>query len=187
MNRQWLAISVAGALGVGPLSADVKGQPFAGQAASAIIGHRLARFVFPVESENLVFQTRDRVLTAADGAYLEWRVSWSGDESRHGIDPDGIVIFRRWSELANRTIALRDVVLRAPIHVTTWCAPCTAPIETWRADSSVSVRVDRNRVIIEVRGRAGVQRVFPQMPDSVTFTRETESGERVEVVVPVRH
>jgi len=158
-----------------------------GETARAIVGRRAARFTFPPE-------TADRMMwpgyvpNAYEGMPLRtWIVEWEHGmpEERFGVDPDGIWLGLRWRVGETREWLLRDLLARLPLEIATFCRPCGTPAVTTRPDQGARVVFEGANVVFAIAGEAAVRRIFPAVPDSVTFTRVDGSGGEQSVTVAI--
>lgn len=156
----------------------------------AIIGARNARFVFPAEvSDSLTWP--QPIAHAYDGfPTLAWEVSWRGSLSsaRLGTDPDQLMLILRWRRESARTWSLRELLARIRPTVMTFCLSCGVPAAIPSEDRSVRVSTEGRRIVFAVEGHDAIHRLFPVVPESVTFTRRIagEAGGRV-VHTAVQH
>jgi len=142
-------------------------------AAEAIIGQRAARFTFPAEESDRLTWPLPTAHAYPGLPTRVWEVDWSRSLSaeRYGMDPDGIVLIVRWHDEPAHEWTLSDLLARFRPEVLTVCLPCGMPAAIPREDPAVSVSVEGRRVVFTVQGSDAVRRLFPSVPDSVSFTR----------------
>ncbi|MGV3707771.1 MAG: hypothetical protein ACO1Q7_02950 [Gemmatimonas sp.] len=136
---------------------------------SAMISSDSARFVFPSRLE-ASFQWPPRQGDVESARYYGWSVRWDADE-QDTIPTKGIKVSLNDS-LQVRTGALSKLLLNAHIAVEELFIYRTPPGVRRLRDpelqgKAVSVSTERNAVVITVRGRAAVSRLFSPVPDSV--------------------
>jgi hypothetical protein len=68
----------------------------------------------------------------------------------------------------------------------TYCTTCEAVASIPETDPNVSADVKNGRLIFSVRGSDAVRRIFPVIPDSVTFSRAHHDDPDSEEVFKVR-
>ena len=180
------------ALGCGtprmPAAAPVRA---AATEAEAIIGVRSARFAFPEEvSDTLTWPPP--IAHAYDGFPTRvWDLSWGGSlpADRRGTDPERFTLKLGWRREAPRTWSLRELVAQFRPAVMTLCQSCDGPASIPSQDRAVKALTDGRRVVFVVEGRGAIRRLFPVVPDTVTFMRHVggqESGRIVYVAVQHR-
>lgn len=190
--RAILALSVAAIVGACASGRALSRGYSPASAARAVIGERGARFVFPAEdADSIAWPSRPP--NAYDGELLQyWEVDWHrglGYE-RFGVDPQAINFSLRWKRTTTLEWALNDLLKQSAPEVFTFCKTCGTPAVTVQLDRSVTATFENRRVVFWVHGRDAVHKIFPNVPDSVTFTRHILSGneehDRV-VAVAVEH
>jgi hypothetical protein len=172
MNRRWMRVG-AMVFTLGCARAHKASLPLApALGARAIIGEGAARFIFPIEASDSINWPG---LSQAYLGYLlrYWQVGWEKSLSydRFGEDPDGIFLGLEWQKKRTHQWALANLLRRMSPEVLTFCKPCGTPAETPREDRAVSAIYEQHRIIILVVGQDAIRRIFPRMPDSVTFSR----------------
>jgi hypothetical protein len=146
--------------------------------ARAIIGERAARFVLPVETVDSLGWPGSPPHAYPGYPLHYWEIGWEHwlRRDRIGEDPEGILLLLTWQNDPTQQWGLADLLERAPPQVLTFCNSCGTPAVIPRVDSAVSATFERHRVVILVRGQEAIRRIFPHVPDSVSFSR-TRSGQ----------
>lgn len=145
----------------------------------AFVGQTAARFAFPAESAS-VFTWHNVSGNAYVGSaeYL-WEVSWDPSPKRVGLDPDGVTVSVYWRAGGPHTGTLSQLVASAAHGtVDTYCVTCPGdlPRSTAQEVSWVRGEVVGNRLVVTIRGRREVERLFPHVPDSVRLARYSPAG-----------
>jgi len=149
--------------------------------AVAIIGTRHARFVFPEEMS-------DSITWPPPTAQLRiWEVSWQAGPTTDpsAPPPELLRLLLRWHREPARTWPLRELVAQFPPRVLTYiCVTCRMPAPTRSVpsdDPAVKAHADGRRIVFTIEGRDAIRRIFPVVPESVTFRRlaRGEAGNRV--------
>ena len=157
---------------------------------SAVIGATSARFVFPAEASDSLTWPQPIAHAYEGFPTLAWKVSWRGSLSsaRLGTDPDQLMLILQWRRESARTWSLRELLARFRPTVMTFCLSCGVPAAVPSEDRSVRVSTEGRRIVFAVDGRDAIHRIFPVVPDSVTFTRRIagEAGGQV-VRTAVQH
>ena len=148
--------------------------------AVAIIGATKARFLFPAEAS-------DSIAWPSPTAKLRiWEVSWQAGPSNDPptVHPEILQLLMPWVREPTRTRPLRELVAQFPPRVLTYiCVTCkesalarSVPSD----DPAVKAHVDGRRVVFTIEGRDAIRRIFPVVPESVTFSRRVtgETGNR---------
>jgi hypothetical protein len=159
--------------------------------ADAIIGARSARFTFPEEVSDSITWPQPIAHPYEGFPTLAWDVSWRGSlpYERRGRDPDELLLILRWRREAPRIWSLRELVAQFRPAVMTFCRSCDVPAAVPSDDRAVRVFADGRRIVFTVEGRDAIQRLFPVVPQSVTFTRYVggqDGGRSVRAVVQHR-
>ena len=151
----------------------------------AYIADTFAAFAFPHDTvASYTWDVMDTLRYVGDPEFY-WEVWWNPAVDRHGIDPEGLSLVVTWRGGGPRVGGLREILAGRAVDVDTWCASCTTPAVIAGPDTAVTFTVDGQHLSFLVQGRAGVRRVFPQPPDSVTFVRGDRSGRRTNWTVSV--
>jgi hypothetical protein len=146
-----------------PLSSSV--------AADAFVSESFAQFAFPSEdSSEFTWHLKSPAAYKGQPEYF-WAVAWGVPEARQGKDPNGLDVGIRWQPDGPRSGTLADLIRSGEVSVHTECLTCGIPAYIPHSDRSVRAEVLGNRVIITIRGRDAVARIFPVRPDTVFFSR----------------
>lgn len=166
-----------------PRSADV-GSP------SAVITDDFAQFVFPTQDESSwVIPVRSEQYAGEMDRYL-WEVRWPEREA--GVDPLSIVVNAEWVLSQPPKGPPKEIVGSARVEVLTLCRPCLSlPAVSISRDQifkkpAITAQTRGGTVVVTVRGRAAISRLFPLRPDSVDLTINSPEGEKVYVRVAVQ-
>ena len=158
------------------------------ETAQAIVGRRAARFTFPPETVDHVVWP-GHVPNAYDGMPLRtWIVDWERGMpyERFGVDPNGLWLGLRWRVAETREWPLKDLLVRLYLETATFCRPCGTPAVTTQPDPGAHLMFEGASVVFAIAGEAAVSRIFPTVPDSVTFTRVDGSGGEQSVTVAIQ-
>jgi hypothetical protein len=139
--------------------------------AQAVIGLTDAFFVFPIDSSRVFTYDSPQPRTYEGATEFMWEVSWDPPEDQHGNDPHALALITHRRLGGPRTGSLSMLVSRDSLAVLTECTTCDAVASIPETDPDVFAEVKNGWLIFRVRGRKTVQRVFPAIPDSVTFSR----------------
>jgi hypothetical protein len=139
----------------------------------AFISPTEARFVFPRESAQ-VYQWDVPIKGAyPGGAEFIWEVRWPDRYIRDGEDPLALWLVTRWKTGGPHKGDLAKLVAGRTVDPMINCITCDGAVfvDTERDTTKVFATVEGGRLVFNIRGRAAVQRVFPTIPDTVTFVR----------------
>ena len=104
---------------------------------------------------------------------------------RFGVDPHAITTVARWRPGTARPWTVAELVATLRPQVLTFCRSCGTPAAMPREDAAVQVSVVEGRVVVSIRGADAVRRIFPSVPDSVTFRRRILGAEERSLGVAV--
>jgi len=165
--------------------------PAAGQRTTspepqAFVTDSSARFFFPLDKRASYIWN-----SPLKGAYpampeFSWDVLWYGTSLVPGKDPMGLSLVVRWESGRPHKGTLSDLIRGHTVDVLIECMTCdgAAFVHPQRDGDSVFATVERGRLVFNVRGREAVHRIFPVLPDTVTFiTGPTNVGSTQGVVV----
>jgi hypothetical protein len=156
---------------------------------SAEIGADFARFVFPREPDTLFSWYGPSPDAHLGNPEYFWNIEWDGREQY--TDPELISVIVRWDSTGMRRGTLAALLRTAHIEVGTPCIPCEPPAFSISKDTvlrppAIAATADKGAVVITVRGRVTIARLFPQIPDSVSISISRLDGSDDEIMVPVR-
>lgn len=158
-------------------------------APEAIIGRHGARFVFrPDTVDHMAWPGSPA--HAYDGLPLRsWDVYWHRwmPYERLGLDPSGLTFVLRWRPGPTRDVPLSELLVGRRPEVATSCLTCEPPAVIPRLDRNVTLALVGRSVVFLVRGDSTIRRLFPVLPDSVTFDRRTRGGSEQTITIPVQH
>jgi hypothetical protein len=144
--------------------------------ADAVVGNTFAQFTFPAEDSTRFVWHRESDRAYEGQPEYSWVIDWEIPDAHRGIDPKGLGLGVRWHPTGPKFGTLADLLHAAEVTVNTECMSCDIPAYLPRPDDAVRAEAIGNRVVITVRGRAAVQRIFPVRPDTVFFSRYAPSG-----------
>ena len=146
----------------------------------AIIGARTARFRFPEEAS-------DSIAWPSPTAKLRiWEVNWQAGPSNDPptVHPEVLQLLVPWVREPTRTWPLRELVARFRPRVLTYiCVTCKESAVSRSVpsdDPAVKAHVEGRSIVLTIEGRDAIRRIFPVVPESVTFSRRVsgETGNR---------
>jgi hypothetical protein len=115
-----------------------------------------------------------------------WEVYWEPEWSAIGKVPHALWLLTYWQGGGPRRGALAEMLIHWPVWTMTECRECDG-VSIAKEDSALTATLARDHLEFTVRGAAGVERIFPVVPDSVRLIRRLgASAEDEEVTVPVR-
>ena len=161
-----------------------------GVTPSAEIGADFARFVFPRESARTFTWHAPGVGKYTGTPDYFWGVNWYPPEQ--GEDPQQIIVILMWDSVGTRRGSLSDLVKAAKVEVLTLCLPCEPTALSIERDAVfkppyVAASARNGGVVVTVRGRATIERLFPQVPDSVWLRiKRADGSEDGDINLPVR-
>lgn len=138
----------------------------------AFITENEARLVFP----------RDTISTyrwdvPAKGMYagspeFAWEVDWNDAGIRDGTDPYELTLLTSWKPGGPRAGPLSRLLAGRTVDPMINCTTCdlAASVDPERDTTTVFASVEDGRVVFHVKGREAVRRIFPVIPDTMTFT-----------------
>jgi hypothetical protein len=149
--------------------------------AQAFIGSSGAQFVFPPDSAASFTYDVPQARTYEGATEFTWEVRWDGPNDEHGNDPHALALITRRRLGGSRSGSLWTLVSRDSLKVMTYCTTCEAVASIPETDPNVSAELGNGRLIFSVRGSDAVRRIFPVIPDSVTFSRAHHDPDSEEV------
>ena len=149
--------------------------------AQAVIGRTDAWFVFPIDSSKVFTYDSPQPRTYEGSTEFIWEISWDQPDDQHGNDPHALALITHRRLGGPRTGSLSMLVSRDSLAVLTECTTCDAVASIPETDADVFAEVKNGRLIFRVRGKA-VHRVFPAIPDSVTFFRAHRDPDAEETI-----
>jgi hypothetical protein len=154
---------------------------------SARIGTYSARFVFPPDSTRLyTWDVPGPGKSPGNPDYM-WEVSWEPPEERFGVDPDGLALVIPWNTGGPRTGSLADLMAGHQMYLTTYCTACSYSESIVTQDAAVTAALEGTQIVLYVRGRSAVRRIFRHRPDSVILSRRPADQPETEWTVRVAH
>jgi hypothetical protein len=177
-----LLLGTLGCLGTARGSSDMR----PAQPASACVSDVDARFVFPPESK--LDYSRDELgeSESAEVPESSWEVDWDLPRLERGTRPHGIWVVVSWPGDRPERGSVGEVVAEARPTVMTQDTTVSESVSIAQEDSAVTVLLQRDRVVLRVKGARAVDRIFPVVPDSVQFYRRVGgAAEAEEFAVPV--
>jgi hypothetical protein len=139
----------------------------------AFVTDSFARFVFPLDKRQSY--TRD---VPIKGAYpgspeYSWELGWDRAHYVDGRDPLGLWLVTRWKPGGPRKGTLADLIRGYTLDPMINCTTCDGAVyvDQRRDTNTVFASVERGRLVFNVRGREAVHRIFPALPETVTFSR----------------
>jgi hypothetical protein len=154
--------------------------------AQAFIGSSGAQFVFPPDSATSFTYDVPQARTYEGTTEFMWEVRWDEPEDKQGNHPHALALITRRRLGGPRTGSLLALISRDSLKVLTYCTTCDAVASIPETDPNVSAEVRNGRLIFSVRGSDAVRRIFPVIPDSVTFSRAHHDDPDSEEVFKVR-
>ena len=148
-------------------------------APEAFVGRTMARFAFPAESASIFTWHNVSGNAYVGSPEYVWAVRWDPSQKRVGLDPDGVTVSVYWRPGGPHTGTLSQLVASAARGtVDTYCGACPGdlPASTTQEVSWVRGEVVGNRLVLTIRGRREVERLFPHVPDSVLLARYSPAG-----------
>lgn len=141
--------------------------------AQAFVTDSSARFVFPLDKRQSY--AWDLPLKGAYAGMPEffWKVGWNRASVVAGRDPLGLWLITRWEPGGPHKGTLGDLIRGYTLDPMIECTSCdgVAYTDPQRDTNAVFASVERGRLVFNVRGRAAVRRIFPVLPETVTFSR----------------
>ncbi len=156
---------------------------------SAVITRDFARFVFPHQRQSPWVKPAPSEHYPGESAFYAWSIDWR--VRAVGVDPQQIIVSRRWPTLHPPDGPLSEIVREAEVEVGTLCIPCEPTALTISRDSvfrapALTAQMLDGAVIVTVTGRAAVSRLFRHRPDSVWFSISAPDGRTDDVTVHVK-
>jgi hypothetical protein len=157
---------------------------------SAVITDDFAQFVFPnQDGSSLVIPVRSEQYAGEMHRYL-WEARWPVRQA--GVDPQSIVVTAEWATSQPPKGPLKEIVGSALVEVLTLCRQCVEyPALSVSRDQifnkpAIAAQTRGGTVVVTVRGRAAISRLFPSRPDSVDLTIYPPDREYVHLRVAVQ-
>ena len=139
----------------------------------AFITDSSARFVFPLDTRESY--TWDLPLKGAYPKMPEffWEVGWNRAAVVAGKDPLGLWLITRWKPGGPHKGTLAQLIRGYTVDPMIDCTSCDGVVyvDSQRDTNTVFATVERSRLVFNVRGRAATHRIFPVLPQTVTFSR----------------
>jgi hypothetical protein len=139
----------------------------------AFISPTEARLVFPRDSARSFLWDVPVKGAYAGGAEFMWEVSWPDQYIRDGEDPLGLWLTTRWKPGGPHKGTLAQLVAGHTVDPMINCTTCDMAVYTdpERDSTKVFATVEGGRLVFNIRGREAVHRIFPSIPDTVTFSK----------------
>jgi hypothetical protein len=159
------------------------------RAPSAQIADDFAQFVFPNQQQSPWVKPVAAERYPGQEEHYFWEVRWP--ERNPGYDPQSITVILRWRTLQPPQGPLAAMVSAADIEVLTVCRECRGiPALSPSRDRvfkkpAISARMQEGAVVVTVRGRAAISRLFPLRPDSVWLSINPPDSEIVDTTLAV--
>jgi len=142
--------------------------------AQAFIGPDEARFVFPHDSTNSYYWDVPVKGQYEGGAEYMWQISWQIPDSSDGNRPYLLWLIKRWKKGGPRKGSLAQLIAGVRLEPMVDCVTCDGAVY---ADPETDYRkvfasVAKNGdLVFTVRGADAVRRIFPTVPDTVSFSK----------------
>jgi hypothetical protein len=156
---------------------------------SAQIADDFAQFVFPSQRHSPWVKPVAAERYPGQEEHYHWEVRWP--ERNPGYDPQSITVILRWRTLQPPQGPLAAMVDAADIEVLTVCRECyelpalSPSRERIFKKPAISARMQEGAVVVTVRGRAAISRLFPLRPDSVWLSIYPPDSEIVDTTIAV--
>lgn len=162
---------------------SMRPEPTPQVAPFALISYSEARFVFPSGSARSYTWDVPRPSAYPGDAEFIWSVTWRPPDEKLGTDPDELSLVTRWRPGGPRTGDLSTAIHNGRLEKGTTCLSCDLA-SIMRSDAALIATVEHDHVVFTVRGAAAVRRIFPVVPQAVTFIRRIgDFGETLPVPV----
>jgi len=143
--------------------------------ALAFISPTEARFVFPLDPTKVYHWGRPAKGKSPGSPDYSWRVHWPERYIKAGWDPLDLSLVVRWKPGGPHRGSLGQLVAGETLDpmIEVSCPNCGPMVrqDPERDTTKVFVTVERGRLVFNIRGREAVSRIFPKIPDTVTFSR----------------
>ena len=142
--------------------------------AEAFISKDSARFVFPRQATDVYEWDVPVKGTYPGGAEYMWQVQWDIAENLSGEVPYMLWLIKGWKAGGPHKGSLAQLIAGVRLGPMIGCSSCdpSAVFEQPGTDhSKVFATVENGQLIFIVRGAQAVQRVFPTIPKTVTFSQ----------------
>ncbi len=150
--------------------ATVSLQQVPSESPSAVIGTSEARFIFPPDSSGVYTWNIPHPNAYSGDAEFIWEVTWQPPRDNLGRTPDELSLISRWLPGGPKRGSLSELVSTIRLEKATVCLSCDLA-SVVDADPGLVASVENGRVVFRVLGADAVRRIFPVVPDSVTFKR----------------
>ena len=156
---------------------------------SAEIGREVARFVFPTERDSTFMWNAHE--PGKYPGYPEYYRTLAWRPRRTGTDPQQVTIVVRWDSSGVRRGPLSALLRTARVEVGTLCFPCEPTALTISEDTvftgrAITAHTEGSALVVIVRGRSAISRLFRDFPDSVWMSFTGPSGHQGDTTVAVR-
>lgn len=154
-------------------TADAQRIPAEGQ---AIIAETEARLIFPVTWTRALLSSPPGNSTDAPLVFL-WSVSWPAQYIVDGRDPEALWLSIDLKPRTGPRASLSQLIAREPLEAMINCTTCDLAVfaDPERDSAAVFATLENGRLVFHVRGRKAIQRIFPRIPDRVTFGQIRQS------------
>ena len=154
--------------------------------ARAVTTGEAARFVFPPDPGAPFLPTAEDTARGDPGQGFIWSVSWEVPDGRLGIDPGGVEARGGLPPGLAGADTLAAVARAATGGHYLFCVECDTPVSQLIPNSAVAAAAVGGQVVLTVRGRDALRRLWPAgPPDSVDLFWRRPGAGRGELTLPL--
>jgi hypothetical protein len=154
-------------------------------APEATISAKFAQFVFPADSTSQYVWDVPGPTGYAGRPDYSWEVHWEEGPEGKGRVPFALTLVVRWRGGGPHSGSLARMLAGRQADVLVFCMACGTPAALDHRDRAIQWSLEGNRVSLTVRGSEAVRRVFPTLPQRVTFTKRRKDAPEEEWNIPV--